>query len=42
MYEYEGCSVLTSVIQHPYGESDLDMVNSTLSEGPEGYVGYIG
>ena len=42
LYEYEGCSVMTSVIQHPYGESDTDKVDSEYSQGMDGYVGYIG
>jgi hypothetical protein len=33
---------MTSVIQHPYGESDTDMVDSMYSQGSDGYVGYIG
>lgn len=38
----EGCSVLTSVIQHPYGESDQNKVTDPESTGPEGVVGYLG
>jgi hypothetical protein len=33
---------MTSVVQHPYLESDSDMINSTYSEGRDGYLGYIG
>ena len=33
---------MTSVIQHPYGESDTDKVDSEYSQGLDGYVGYIG
>ena len=33
---------MTSVIQHPYGESDQDMINSIYSQGDNGYLGYIG
>jgi len=33
---------MTSVIQHPYLESDQDMINSTYSDGRDGYLGYIG
>ena len=33
---------MTSVIQHPYGESDSDKVDSPFSQGDNGYLGYIG
>ncbi len=33
---------MTTVIQHPYGESDQDMVESEYSQGSDGYLGYIG
>jgi hypothetical protein len=33
---------MTSVVQHPYLESDTHMINSTYSEGRDGYLGYIG
>ena len=33
---------MTSVVQHPYLESDQDMINSTYSDGRDGYLGYIG
>ncbi|KAL7471174.1 hypothetical protein ACHAXS_011540, partial [Conticribra weissflogii] len=35
LYEYEGCTVMTTVIQHPYGESDQDMVESEYSQGSD-------
>ncbi|KAI8107586.1 hypothetical protein M9435_002614 [Picochlorum sp. BPE23] len=38
-----GYSYLTHVTQHPYGETDTDLVGKDVnpsSEGPEGYVGY--
>eukprot|EP00889_Picochlorum_renovo_P007848 jgi/Picre1/34878/NNA_002344.t1 len=38
-----GYSYLTHVTQHPYGETDSDLVGKDVnpsSEGPEGYVGY--
>jgi len=39
---FGGYAYLAMVVQHPYGESDADKVNSPLSTGPEGLTGLIG
>lgn len=36
-----GSSYLMAVIQHPYGESDVEHVADPESSGPEGWVGYF-
>lgn len=38
-----GYNYMTMVVQHPYGETDIeqgDKATNPFSEGPEGYVGY--
>jgi hypothetical protein len=41
--DINGFSYLSAVIQHPYGETDIELVDKKLnefSEGPAGYVGF--
>jgi hypothetical protein len=33
---------MTAVIQHPYEETDPELVDSPFSQGDQGYLGYIG
>ena len=38
-----GFNYVTMVVQHPYGETDIEQVDkdtNPYSEGPQGYVGY--
>lgn len=41
-YTYDGWAYMWVVIQHPYGESDLDKLGQAGNTGVGGYIGYIG
>jgi hypothetical protein len=41
-YVYDGWAYAWAVIQHPYGETDLDKLGQGGNTGVGGYIGYIG
>jgi hypothetical protein len=40
--DLKGHAYISFVVQHPYGESDEEMVTEAKSTGEEGWVGYMG
>ncbi len=41
-YVYDGWAYILVVIQHPYGETDLDKLSQPGNTGVGAYIGYLG